>query len=106
MEPSRKRSSTDRHLPAFSEAGAAKAPRRQTIMWKVVFGSVLALIAVTLVILWPVFKAAGAAVGTGMALAIVVLSLTPLLLLGATLRRASASQAADDSNAAERERER
>ena len=106
MEPSRRRSSTDRHFPASSDAGVAKAPRRQAIMWKVVVGSVLALIAVTLVILWPVFKAAGAAVGTGMALAIVVLSLTPLLLLGATLRRTSASQVTDDSNAAEAERER
>ena len=104
MEPSKKWCSTLRQSAAPSNAGAAKAPGRPPIIWKVVSGSVLALIAVTLVILWPVFKAAGPAVGTGMALAIVVLSLTPLLLLRATLRRASGSQAADDSQAAEKER--
>lgn len=106
MEPSKKLSSTHRQVAASNDGGAAKVPRRPPIIWKIFFGSVLALIAVTFVILWPVFKAAGLAVGTGMALAIVVLSLTPLLLLGATLRRTSTSQAADDSNAAEKERER
>ena len=104
MEPSRKWSSTHRQFAASSDAGAAKPPRRSTIIGKVVSGAVLALIAVALVILWPVFKAAGPAVGTGMALAIVVLSLTPRLLLGAALRRASKSEAADDSQAAETER--
>ena len=103
MEPSR-RSSTHRQVAASGDAGAAKASRRQTIILNIVYASVLALIAVALVILWPVFKAAGPALGIGMALAIVVLSLTPLLLLRATLRRAPGLQAPENSEAAEKER--
>ena len=71
------------------------------IAWKIFFWAVLALIAGTLAILWPVFKAAGPAPGTAMALAIVVLSLIPILLLGTILRRAPGSQAAENSQAAE-----
>lgn len=101
MEASRKSSSADRHLPASSDAGAAKASRHHSSIWKVLAGLVLALIAVTLVILWPVFKAAGPAPGTAMALAIVVLSLIPLLLLNTMLRRAPSSQPAENSQVAE-----
>lgn len=101
MEGSRKTSSTHRHLPESSDGGTAKATRRQYSIWKIFAGAVLALIAFTLVILWPVFKAAGPAPGTAMALAIVVLSLIPLLLLGTILRRPPGSQAAENSKVAD-----
>lgn len=104
MEPSKKCTSTERQLAGSSDAGLAKSPRRQRIIWKIVSGSVLALIAVALVVLWPVFKAAGPVLGTGMALAILGLSLAPLLLLGATLRRARDLQAAENSQLAQKER--
>jgi type VI protein secretion system component VasK len=71
------------------------------ISWRVVSGLVLVLIAVTLVILWPAFKAAGPAPGTALALAIVVLSLIPLLLLRTIWRRPPSSQAADNAQVAE-----
>jgi type VI protein secretion system component VasK len=70
-------------------------------MWKIVFGSVLALLAAMLVILWPVFNAAGPAPGTAMALAVVVLSLIPLLLLRTIWRRPPRPQAAENAQAAE-----
>ena len=104
MDPSRKRNSTERQLAGSSDAGLATTPRRQKIIWKVVSGSVLALTALALVVLWPVFRAAGPVLGTGMALAVLGLSLAPLLLLGATLRRARDLQADENSQLAQKER--
>lgn len=75
-------------------ARAARRPRREEILWRIVFAVVLALITGTFVILWPAFKAAGAAIGVGMAVALLVLSLTPVLLLRGVLRRAPGAEAA------------
>jgi len=64
--------------------------RRGRLIWRLLFGSVLALLAGALVILWPVFEAAGTALGAFMIVALLVLSLTPLFLLRSTLRRTAA----------------
>ena len=78
-------------VEASESARAAPRPRRAEILWRIVFAGVLALTAGTLVLLWPVFRAAGAPVGVGMAVAILVLSLTPVLLFRRVLRRAAGS---------------
>lgn len=80
---------------ASESARPARRPRPPKMLWPVIFGSVLALIAGTLVILWPVLQAAGAAIGVGMVVAILVLSLTPLLLLGGILRRGRHSRSSE-----------
>lgn len=69
---------------------SGKGGLRQRLLWRLFFGSVLALLAGALLILWPVFEAAGTALGAFMIVALLVLSLTPLFLLRSTLRRTAA----------------
>lgn len=67
--------------------------RRGRLIWRLLFGSVLALLAGAMVILWPIFEAAGTALGAFMIVAVLILSLTPLFLLRSTLRRTAAYRA-------------
>lgn len=55
--------------------------------WRLFFGFVLLLLAGAILILWPLFEAAGPILGVLMLAALLVLSLTPFVLLGRTLRR-------------------
>ena len=59
--------------------------------WRVFFGVTVLLLAGVVVILWPVFEAAGTILGAVMPTAMLVLSLTPLFLLRSILRRTAAS---------------
>lgn len=59
--------------------------------WRVFFGVIVLLLAVAVVILWPLFEAAGTILGAVMLAAMLILSLTPLFLLRSTLRRTAAS---------------
>lgn len=73
--------------PANGESGRG----RRKIIRRGLFGLYLALLGGALAILWPLLKMAGTALAMGMVAAVLVLSLTPLLLLHSTLRRTRAS---------------
>lgn len=78
-----------------SAPATSRGDQRLGFLWPVLFGSVLVLLAGTFVVLWPVFKAAGAAVALGMALALVVVSLAPLIVLRKTVNRMSGPHVED-----------
>ena len=61
------------------------------MLWPVLFGLFLAFLAGALAILWPLLKMGGTGLALGMVAAVLVLSLTPLLLLRSLLRRTSVS---------------
>lgn len=85
--PATRNSATPDASPPFpaerrhSPPATTQRDRRRGFLWPVLFGSVLALLAGTFVILWPLVEAAGAGVALAMALALLVLSLTPVMLL-------------------------
>ena len=66
--------------------------RRHTILWRLILPLAVALLTGAIVILWPVFDAAGAALGAFMLAAVLILSLVPILLLRSTLRRTAATR--------------
>lgn len=78
------------HRPGTT-AAAGGGGRRRPMVWPVLFGLFLAFLAGAIVILWPLFRMGGMGVALGMVAAVLVLSLTPLLLLRGLLRRAPAS---------------
>lgn len=99
--PSKRNSASSDGQPPFPPKQGHRPPattrrdRRHGFLWPVLFGSVLALLAGTFVVLWPVFRAAGAGVALGMVVALVVLSLTPVMLLRKALSRPSGPHAED-----------
>ena len=74
-----------------SAAGEKGSGRRQKMVWPVLFGLYLVLLVGALAVLWPLLKMAGFGIALVMVAAVLVVSLTPLLLLRSTLRRARSS---------------
>lgn len=65
-----------------------RAPHKA--LWPVILWLTLLVVGGGLAFLWPVFEAVGAGVAAGMIAAVLILSLTPLLLLRTILKRAPA----------------
>ena len=78
--------------PGISSSRGSGGGRRLKLLWPVLIGSCLALVAGALAVLWPLLKMGGTALALGASVAVLVLSLTPLLLLRGILRRTPASQ--------------
>lgn len=85
-----KRSATPGRAARSRSAAGASRGRSRGFLWPVLVAANLALIAGGLALLWPVFKVAGTGLALGMVAAVLLVSLTPLLLLRRVLRRPSA----------------
>lgn len=84
----------DRHRLSSAEDGVkgvsvgppiGRAPRKN--LWPVLLWLTLLFVGGGVAFLWPVFEAVGTGVAVGMIPAVLVLSLTPLLLLRTILKR-------------------
>ena len=80
-----------RNAPTYGGGGTSPG-----IGWSLIFGFNVAVVAGGVAILWPVLKMAGTALAVGMVVALVIISLTPLLLLRTILRSAPASNHESD----------